>query len=396
LEYDLEAAITSSTKDLDMRIQHRHVKGHQDDDDIDIVDLPWPAQLNVVCDQLASHHLSLSELNPIVPHNPHCNAYVRIRGESVTGQIRKALFDAAGRPRLRKYLIDKHHWNDGTFERVHWDATSGAIGGLTIPEHRFVVKLSFNLLPVGFRLRQREGNIPANCPSCEHPVEDDWHWITCQYRAEWRDTQRTLLSNRLAALHTHPGLKLILLRAFTDVLSTGDSDFFGAQLDPDETQLVASQTSIGWSNILCGRFCVEWSQIQAKHIEEAQIDGRHFSGDQWTTKVIQHLWRALHSLWKLRNTALHGTTFTESEATRRTRIEPLVTRLYADIWRLDPADQVMLRKPLAERLQQPLSIIETWLSLVQPAFDAAEHSDADSVDMDESDDWPESTLPNPG
>jgi hypothetical protein len=210
-EYDLEAAISSSTKDLDMRIQHRHVKGHQDDDDIEIVDLPWPAQLNVVCDHLASHHLHLSDLNLLVAHNPHCNAYVRIRGESVTGQIRKALFDAAGRPRLRKYLMEKHHWNDDTFDLVHWDATKGAIGGLTIPEHRFVVKLAFRQLPVGFRLRQREGNIPANCPSCENPVEDDWHWITCHYRADWRDTQRKLLSNRLAALHTHPGLQLLPL-----------------------------------------------------------------------------------------------------------------------------------------------------------------------------------------
>jgi hypothetical protein len=54
-EYDLEAAITSSTKDLDIRIQHRHVKGHQDDDDIEIVNLPWPAQLNVVCDTTSPH-----------------------------------------------------------------------------------------------------------------------------------------------------------------------------------------------------------------------------------------------------------------------------------------------------------------------------------------------------
>jgi hypothetical protein len=61
-----------------------------------------------------------------------------------------------------------------------------------------------------------------------------------------------------------------------------------------------------------------------------------------------------------------------------------------------PANQVMLHKPLAKWLQQPLSIIATWLSLAQPAFHAAKHSDADSVDMDKSEDWPEPTLLNPG
>jgi hypothetical protein len=39
----------------------------------------------------------------------------------------------------------------------------------------------------------------------------------------------------------------------------------------------------------------------------------------------------------------------------------------------------MLRKPLDERLNQPLSNIETWLSLVQPAFKVARNSDDDEA-----------------
>jgi hypothetical protein len=40
----------------------------------------------------------------------------------------------------------------------------------------------------------------------------------------------------------------------------------------------------------------------------------------------------------------------------------------------------MLCKPLDERLAQPLSIIETWLSIVKPAFEAAKYSsDEDSM-----------------
>ena len=44
----------------------------------------------------------------------------------------------------------------------------------------------------------------------------------------------------------------------------------------------------------------------------------------------------------------------------------------------------MLRKPLNERLTQPLSIIETWLSIVEPAFEAAKcSSDKESMMNDE-------------
>ena len=40
----------------------------------------------------------------------------------------------------------------------------------------------------------------------------------------------------------------------------------------------------------------------------------------------------------------------------------------------------MLRnKPIDERMAQPLSIIETWLSIVEDAFEAARYPDNDSV-----------------
>ena len=91
--------------------------------------------------------------------------------------------------------------------------------------------------------------------------------------------------------------------------------------------LLDSQSSIGWSQILSGRFSVEWARLQELHIDEEKIDSRYFSGKTWSTKATQHIWCSLHDLWKVRNTALHGETFTESEATCRTRIEPLVRRL---------------------------------------------------------------------
>jgi hypothetical protein len=93
-EFDLEIAIRNSIQQLGLQITRKHVKGHQDDAESRLEVLPWPAQLNVVCDHLASHQLRISELDPTVLHNPYCHAYVTIRGESVMGQIRKALFDA--------------------------------------------------------------------------------------------------------------------------------------------------------------------------------------------------------------------------------------------------------------------------------------------------------------
>jgi hypothetical protein len=377
-DFDLEIAIRNSIQQLDLTITRKHVKGHQDDEESKLEVLPWPAQLNVVCDHLASHQLRISELDPTVLHNPYCHAYLTIRGESVSGQLRKALFDAAGRPRLRTYLLAKQHWTDATFQQVNWGATLSAICGLSLPEHQFVIKLAFRQLPIGTRLRQRAAHIPSTCPSCNHPLEDDWHWITCPGRTQWRQDQSKLLASRLSSLKTNPALKMILMRAFKSILHSGTFALDDATLTPNEAALVDSQTSIGWPQLLNGRFSVEWSRLQEIHIDEEKLDGRFYSGCTWTSKVTQHIWRSLHDLWKVRNTALHGDTFSESEATRRLRIEPLVRHLYARIYELPFSDRDMLRKPLDERLAQPLSIIETWLSIVQPAFEAARTSDDDS------------------
>jgi hypothetical protein len=170
---------------------------------------------------------------------------------------------------------------------------------------------------------------------------------------------------------------MILMRAYKSILSSGTFNFDDANLTPNEAWLVDSQSAIGWPQILNGRFSVEWSRLQEMHIDEEKIDGRYFSGCTWTSKVTQHTWHSLHDLWKIRNTALHGEIFSESEATRRSRIEPIVRRIYARIYELPDSDPDMLRKPLDERLAHPLSIIETWLSIVQPAFEAARHRDTD-------------------
>jgi hypothetical protein len=74
-----------------------------------------------------------------------------------------------------------------------------------------------------------------------------------------------------------------------------------------------SQSTIGWRNLICGRISVEWAHIQDLYITADQFDGRYYSGDTWTVKVIQHIWHALHTLWQLRNETLHGDNFTEKQ-----------------------------------------------------------------------------------
>jgi hypothetical protein len=391
-DFDLEAAILASIAESPLKIIRRHVKSHQDDDVDDPLELPWPAQLNVICDRLASSQLAACQLLTVAPMNPYCNAYLSISGKTCSGHIRKSMFDAASSPRIREYLQRKFPWDDATFDSIEWTATHSALRGLTPADQRFVTKFVFKMLPLGARLRQRKAHMPSNCPTCEEPSEDDWHWITCPGRAEWRNLQGLQFSLFLVSLKTHPSITNILVRAYKSVLATGTCDFANDTYSADEQVLVDSQSRIGWHHIIFGRLSKAWSALQKVHIAAEEIDEKKYSASRWTAKVHKYIWQRLHALWLLRNTSLHGTTFTENEATRRTRITPLVLELYARRLELSPHDQIMLRVPVDTRLSQPLSTIETWLSVVTPAFEAArmvETQDSYSDSEPDEDDLPD-------
>jgi hypothetical protein len=381
-EFDLESAILAAFKELPLKITRHHVAAHQDDRQPNILRLRWKAQLNIICDRLASRQLEISPVEPKVIPNPSCNAYIQVQGESVTGQIRKTLFDAAARPRIKAYLLKRYTWDDTIFDSVDWDATHSCLRSLSSSKHHFVTKFCFQQLPLGIRLRQRNALAPANCPACKDPLEDDWHWITCPARAAWRSQQANLFSSRLDSLKTQPGIKLIILRAFKSLLLSGACNFDDAVFSHDESLIVTSQAAIGWRHLVYGRCSSEWARLQEHHARAKKLDPKLFTGKSWTRKVIRYFWYAFQDLWKVRNTDLHGTTFAEGEPAKRAHLTPIVQHLYDHIHQLAPSDRVMLHKPIADRLKQPISVLATWLSIVQPAFDKSRIRD-DHPDLDQ-------------
>jgi hypothetical protein len=188
-EFDLEIAIRATITATPLTITRHHIAAHQDNKQPDIIKLRWKAQLNIVCDRLASRQLEVCPLETKVFPNPYCHAYVYVRGESITGQIRKSLFDAAAYPRMKAYLLERYSWDDTVFATIDWDSIHSSIRGLTGVEHRFTTKFCFKHLPVGTRLRQRQSLAPQNCPACNEPREDDWHWISCPSKEDWRTKQ---------------------------------------------------------------------------------------------------------------------------------------------------------------------------------------------------------------
>jgi hypothetical protein len=185
----LEAAITVTLTILPLKISKRHLNSHQDKEEPDILKLPWQAQLNIVSNHLASWQLEVCPVVTRVTPNPYCNAHVSHGTISISGQIRKSLFCVAGQNILRTYLLQRHRWTPEIFHSIAWEACHAVTQLLMIPDHRFIVKLTHKILPIGFRLRQRQSHMPTNCPTCEAEIQDDWHWLNCNARQAWCNMQ---------------------------------------------------------------------------------------------------------------------------------------------------------------------------------------------------------------
>jgi hypothetical protein len=140
--------------------------------------------------------------------------------------------------------------------------------------------------------------MPSGCPTWDAPVEDDWHWITCSYRLEWRTKQATALSRRLVSLQTEPGLNIIFLRAFKALLGTGDNFAIPATdaFTVSEQAVIDSQSAIGWRHLLFGRISSEWFRAQDAHVATEKLDSSKSSGATWATEVTKHIWQSLLAL----------------------------------------------------------------------------------------------------
>jgi hypothetical protein len=86
-EADIEMQILDTLSTLATKVHLEHVKGHQDDS-VPTTELPWPAQLNIRCDSLASEELErIQTPTPIVSFLLASLVALTVQGKTLTHHI---------------------------------------------------------------------------------------------------------------------------------------------------------------------------------------------------------------------------------------------------------------------------------------------------------------------
>jgi hypothetical protein len=137
----VEMQILASIQALASEVTFIHVEGHQDTKYPD-KPLPWEAQLNQRCDEIAMAHLQAAQAPlPTVPFLPASQASIYIGQHTITHHIPTQLRTFAGLPGLKAHFVKHHKWESlAIFDLVDWPVFHTATLALSFLTRLFVIK----------------------------------------------------------------------------------------------------------------------------------------------------------------------------------------------------------------------------------------------------------------
>ena len=303
--WDILQAIRKNFK-LHPHLTLLHVKGHQDDLS-DQNDLPFPAQLNVQADLLATEfQQATAHVTDQGPMIPGTGCHLLIENQFIPSYHRRKIRTKRGQRKLLRYIQERHQLSEADVSHIDWDSHARAINTLQHKSNTFIVKFLSRKLPVGKQVhRYNPAAYPSTCPSCECPIEDFVHVFRCPYRRKWQSTLRHELLQLFNRSNTNPVLADLLINGLHHWLrETPDPP---ASPFPQYDSLVAAQSSIGWSQLLFGRWSTLWIDHQHRYLKQHNIPlSPQNHGTGWSSRIIHLIWTHCYDEWIVRNQALHG------------------------------------------------------------------------------------------
>ena len=228
---------------------------------------------------------------------------------------------------------------------------------------RWISKHASSQCGVGQTLVKWKYQDDDRCPRC-NASESTTHVLRCTAKGAndvWNESISTL-TEYLRKSDTHPGLQEALL---TSLHRWRHGAFtFANFAESAVNDVISSQSSIGWKNLLEGLLSKSWRQLQQRHYLR---EGSRKSSKRWARGLFVQLHHLAWKQWKHRNDVKH-----ESDRSRYLRME---RRLDLEIQRfyaqgrsdLPPRERYHFRLALPTLLNKPLSFKQNWFRNVTVA-----------------------------
>lgn len=205
------------------------------------------------------------------------------------------------------------------------------------------------------------------CPSCTLVEETRNHFFCCPAR-KWTSDFFPDLTRYLSFQPTNPILADILQTVLRCLLRDQPVDL--PRYPKKYLQLIKKQRSIGWQQLLLGRFVNEWSMIQSDFQAVSTQTQPYSQPTTWVTGLITLIWTHLYNNWAERNKDKHGSDATTQELALLHQAQQEITATYALKHRVLPRDRdVFYDSPTHHFTQEPTSKkLRQWINTWKPTI----------------------------
>ena len=347
-----------------------HVKGHQDKT-VPYADLPLRAQLNVDADHLAGEfHATFSPTPERVTRLGSNPVQFHLPSGTITSKVKQVVRKAATTPPLQDYICESTLWSPQTFDAVDWLPHGQALKRC-YTKKSFLVKFLHNLLPTGKRVHRYAVTYCHRCPTCHAPQEDRSHLLQCPHpsRIAWINDLFVALRARCASLRTREVLLDLLITGIDCWIN--DTAFPYHRFPSASVQpLLAQQDSIGWDQLLLGRFGLHWRFLQDDHLRSFHNTPSFLSGSSWVLAVTQIIWDHIILVWDRRNADRHGSDAATRLDARRDQALRETSALYDRRHDILAKDKDIFHKTFAHHqvIEKTAYRLTAWLNTWRPVI----------------------------
>ena len=356
------------------QFRFQHVKSHQDDT-TDLEQLSFPAQVNVLCDEMATTQLLSQQSQadqrslpcPLTPR--HLPIELAYRGQIISSHYVRRLREAICLDRHRLFLQTKYKWDDVSWDAIAWESFAQCANKSRLSHASFRSKLVHNWLHLGDQ-RSKFGASDAprtrNCPYCQLP-EDFRHFLTCldpralKVRYDASAALRKALDGSPCAIAMFDAVKQWTLHPDDPVTLPPNLRNCPGSVDC----ALRTQCSIGWPHFFRGFISIKWGNIVTR-LDSTSLDDRRSRATRSLTKAISSVQIYSYALWTGRNAVLHEAS-ESSMAIVHASLNHSISQLYSLQSSFSAILQSYFRLPLADRLRQSPRQRQRWLRLVKLA-----------------------------
>jgi hypothetical protein len=180
-----------------------------------------------------------------------------------------------------RYMQTKYRWTDTTIQRIDWASHKHAVSSWTYAHHNesltkspptFLRKFLHRWLVTGKMVARYNATLyPRECQSCQHPVEDQAHFLKCKARSDKWNKFRDSLRKHCTTTETDPMLMEIMLEGIIRWMIVTPYPNSRHRMPPHYQELHEKQSIIRWDRMLYGRWSEHWGILQQQHLYNNNI-----------------------------------------------------------------------------------------------------------------------------